>query len=360
MKIRSITTNEIEIPLIKPFKTALRTVSSVRDVIVTITTDEGIKGFGEAPPTKVITGDTTESILYAINEKIAPALIGRELDDFDGIMHELHSCIEKNTSPKAAVDMALYDLRAKSMGVPLYKLLGGHRGELETDLTISVNDADTMVKDALDGVKRGFKTLKIKVGKDYEGDFERLSSIRRAVGADIKIRVDANQGWECRQAIKIIREMEDAGFDLELVEQPVAAADLDGLKEVTRNVSTPILADESVFSIKDALDIITNHRADMINIKLMKTGGIYQALKICALAEEYGVECFMGCMLESKLAVSAASHLSAAKRIITLNDLDGPSLCASDPYTGGPVFDESRIIMNETPGLGITDIGGLI
>ncbi len=360
MKIKSIKTNEIQIPLIKPFKTALRIVEYVRDVIVTVETDNGIVGFGEAPPTVAITGDSTESILSAINNNIAPALIGCDLDYFDDVMKRLHSSIEKNTSPKAAVDMALYDIRAKSFYAPLYKLLGGYRNELETDLTVSVNDAETMAADAVEGVKRGFSTLKIKVGKDYAGDLERLRAVRAAVGVDVKIRVDANQGWTPQQAVEIIKSFEDEGLGIELVEQPVAARDFVGLKFVTDNVDTKILADESVFSVADAVELIKTHSADMINIKLMKTAGIYQALKICAVAEEYGVDCFMGCMLESKLAVAAASHLSAAKAVIVLNDLDGPSLCASDPYIGGPIYDESRIIMNQTPGLGVTAIKGLI
>ncbi len=360
MKIKSIKTNQIQIPLIKPFKTALRTVESVCDVIVTVQTDCGIIGYGEAPPTVAITGDSTESILDTINNKIAPTLIGCDLDYFDDVMKKLHGCVEKNTSPKAAVDMALYDIRAKSFGVPLYKLLGGYRDKLETDLTVSVNEAETMAKDAVEGVDRGFKTLKIKVGKDYAGDLERLRAVRAAVGRDIKIRVDANQGWTPEQGVRIIRSFEDEGLDIELIEQPVVAHDVTGLKYVTDNVNTKILADESVFSVADAIDIIKTHSADMINIKLMKTAGIYQALKICAVAEEYGVECFMGCMLESHLSVAASSHFSAAKAIVTLNDLDGPSLCAANPYTGGPVFDESRIILNKTPGLGITAIEGLI
>ncbi len=360
MKIKSIKTNEIQIPLIKPFKTALRTVEYVRDVIVTVETDNGIIGYGEAPPTVAITGDSTESILSAINDRIAPALIGCDMDYFDSVMKKLHTSIDKNTSPKAAIDMALYDIRAKSLGIPLYKLLGGYRNELETDLTVSVNDAQTMANDAVEGVNRGFSTLKIKVGKDYSGDLERLRAVRSAVGDGIKIRVDANQGWTPSQAVEIIKSFENEGLGIELVEQPVPARDFEGLKYVTDNTDTKILADESVFSVADAVEIIKTHSADMINIKIMKTAGIYQALKICAVAEEYGVECFMGCMLESKLSVSASAHLSAAKSVITLNDLDGPSLCASDPFVGGPVFDESRIIMNETPGLGITHIEGLI
>ena len=145
---------------------------------------------------------------------------------------------------------------------------------------------------------------------------------------------------------------------MDLVEQPVKAHDFEGMKFVTASVSTPILADESVFSCQDAIRLITERGADLINIKLMKTGGIYNALKICAVAEEYGVECMIGCMLESKIAVSAAAHLAAAKGIITRADLDGPSLCREDPCEGGPVFEGSRITMNESGGLGITKVPG--
>ena len=143
---------------------------------------------------------------------------------------------------------------------------------------------------------------------------------------------------------------------MDLVEQPTNAHDFEGLKYVTSQVHTPILADESVFSMEDAVHLIQERAADLINIKLMKTGGIYQALKICGIAENYGVECMIGCMLESKIAVSAAAHLAAGKGIITRADLDGPSLCREDPYTGGPVYEGNWILMNETPGLGITEV----
>ena len=146
--------------------------------------------------------------------------------------------------------------------------------------------------------------------------------------------------------------MEEKGFDIELVEQPVLANDLEGLKYVTQNVNTPILADESVFSPSDAVKIIQNRAADLINIKLMKTGGIHNALKICSVAEIYGVECMIGCMLESKLSVSAAVHLAASKSIITKIDLDGPGLCKEDPVEGGPKFQDYRITLNDEWGLG--------
>lgn len=356
MKIRKIEVGEVNIPLVTPFKTALRTVDSVHDLIVRVTADDGQVGYGEAPPTAVITGDTMGSIRCAIEDFIAPSLIGMDILDIDGIMERLHGCILKNTSAKAAVDMAVYDLYAKSLGKPLYQVLGGRRKTIETDLTISVNPIDEMVSDSLKAVEQGFRILKIKVGKEGLGDIQRIAAIREAVGSDVKLRIDANQGWTPKQAVQIISAMEDRGIEMDLVEQPVKAHDFAGMQYVTNHVYTPILADESVFSVEDAVAIIQGHAADLINIKLMKTGGIYQALKICALAETYHVECMIGCMLESKVAVSAGAHLAAAKGIITRADLDGPSLCSVDPYQGGPVYTGPSIVMNDTPGLGIETV----
>ena len=190
-------------------------------------------------------------------------------------------------------------------------------------------------------------------------DVERIRAIRKAVGPDVAIRVDANQGWTPKDAVRIIRQMEDLALDIDLVEQPVGAHDLAGMQYVTKNTYTPILADESVFCPEDAIRIIQMGAADLINIKLMKTGGIYEALKIANIAEIYGVQCMMGCMLESKIAVSAAAHLTAAKSIITRADLDGPGLCRIDPYTGGPRYEANQIHMTDAPGIGITKVPGL-
>ena len=353
MRITEIEIGEIFVPLATPFKTALRTVENIEDVVIRITTDTGEVGYGEAPPTAVITGDTKGSVICAIRDFIRPAILGMEIENLEGIMERVHSCIVKNTSAKACVDMAVYDLYGKLYKSPLYKLLGGYRAELETDLTISVNPIDEMVRDSVDAVRRGYRILKTKVGKEGPKDIERIAAIRSAVGKDVKIRVDANQGWTPKEAIRILSAMEDKGLDIELCEQPVNAHDLDGMRAVTGAVYTPILADESVFSPRDAVEIIHTHAADLINIKLMKTGGIYGALQICSVAEAYGVECMVGCMLESKLSVSAAAHLAAAKRIVTRIDLDGPSLCKTDPFAGGPDFQENRILMNDLPGIGI-------
>ncbi len=356
MKIQKIELGEIRIPLVTPFRTALRTVTEVRDMVVRITADDGQAGYGEAPATAVITGDTLGSIETAIRDFIAPAILGMDIEDMDGIMHRMQKAILKNTSAKAAVDMAVYDLYAKNLGKPLYKVLGGRSNSIETDLTISVNEVSRMVEDALKGVEQGFRILKVKVGKEGQKDVERIRAIRQAVGGDVVIRVDANQGWKPKEAVRIIRSLEDKGLEIDLVEQPVDAHDFAGMQFVTANVSTPILADESVFSPRDAIRIIQERAADLINIKLMKTGGIYEALKICGIAESFGVECMTGCMLESKLAVSAAAHLAPARGVITRHDLDGPALCRIDPYEGGPVFEGPKIRMTGQPGIGICGV----
>ena len=356
MKITKIRLGEISVPLRTPFKTALRTVTSVEDIIVEIHTDTGNVGYGEAPPTGVITGDTKGSIISAIRDHIEKAIVGMEIENFEEIHLKLEKSVVKNTSAKAAVDIALYDLYGQLYQAPVYKLLGGFRKEIITDVTISVNDPEEMAKDSLDAVQRGFKTLKIKVGKDANRDLERMKMIRKAVGYDVQLRIDANQGWTVKEAVKTLRRMEDEGLDIELVEQPVIAHDIVGLKYVTDHVSIPVLADESVFSPLDALTILQERAADFINIKLMKTGGIYNALKICSAAEIYGVECMIGCMLEAKVSVNAAVHLAAAKSIITKVDLDGPVLCSEDPIDGGSIFDEYKITVNDDPGFGIKSI----
>ena len=353
MKITDIRLGMISVPLRVPFKTALRSVSSVEDVIVEIHTDTGAIGYGEAPPTGVITGDTTGAIIGAIQDHIAKTLIGRDIDDFEDLMISLNKCILKNTSAKATVDMALWDLYGQLYKIPVYKLMGGAKKSITTDITISVNDPDEMVRDSINAIERGYDCLKIKVGKESEKDIARLSAIRQAVPKSTLIRIDANQGWTPKEAVRILNGMQDRGLDIEFVEQPVKGHDFDGLKYVTQNSYVPVLADESVFSPEDALKIMQMGAADMVNIKLMKCGGLYNALKIASAAEVYGVECMIGCMLEAKISVNAAVHLACAKQIITKIDLDGPVLCSEDPIIGCAVFNEQLITVSDEPGLGI-------
>ena len=356
MKITQVHLGCISVPLRTPFKTALRTVSSVEDVIVEIHTDCGAIGYGEAPPTGAITGDTTLAIIGAIQDHIAKSIIGRDVDDFEDVLQAVQKSIVGNTSAKAAVDMALWDLYGQLYSIPVYKLMGGARKQIVTDITISVNDPETMVKDALIALDRGYDCLKMKVGVNPELDVARLKAVRQAVGNDITIRIDANQAWTPKQAVKILNAMQEQGLQIELVEQPVSAHDLEGLKYVTDRSYVPVLADESLYSPADAATILKMGAADLLNIKLMKCGGLYNALKICSLAEVYGVECMIGCMLEAKISVNAAVHLACAKKVITRVDLDGPVLCREDPILGGAVFHEKIITVSDAPGLGIQGI----
>ncbi|OUQ17115.1 dipeptide epimerase [Lachnoclostridium sp. An138] len=356
MKITEVKLGKISVPLRVPFKTALRSVSSVEDIVVEVHTDTGAVGYGEAPPTGAITGDTTGAILGALQDHIIKTVVGRDVDDFEDLMLALNKCIVGNTSAKAAMDMALWDLYGQLYKIPVYKLLGGSRKEIITDITISVNDPDEMARDAVDAVRRGYDTLKIKVGAHPELDVARLTAVRQAIGNDTRIRIDANQGWEPKQAVRLLNQMQEKGLDIEFVEQPVKAHDIDGLKYVTERSYVPVLADESVFSPEDAVRIMQTRAADLVNIKLMKCGGLYNALKIVSAAEVYGVECMIGCMLEAKISVNAAVHLACAKKIITKIDLDGPVLCSEDPILGGAVFDEQRITVSDEPGLGIKGV----
>ncbi|WP_313147890.1 dipeptide epimerase [Stenotrophomonas sp.] len=360
MKITAIELGMLRVPLKTPFKTALRTVETVEDVVVLIRTDTGNTGYGEAPATAVITGDTHGSIIEAIRHFIAPRLIGQDVANLNHLCTLVQTAMERNTSAKAAVEIALYDLWAQLHGAPLYQMLGGGDPVITTDITISVDYIDKMVADSLSAIERGFESLKIKVGKDIGLDIERVKAIHAAVQGRALLRLDANQGWTAKQAVHAMRTLEEAGVVLELLEQPVKAADITGLKYVTDRVNTPVMADESVFSPSQVMDLIQHRAADIINIKLMKTGGLSNAIRIADIAGIYGVPCMIGCMIESSISVAAAVHLAVAKSdVITKVDLDGPSLGQFDPVSGGVHFNESEISISDVPGLGITEVRGL-
>ncbi|KXZ12696.1 dipeptide epimerase [Bacillus nakamurai] len=357
MRITDIYTSRISVPLKKPFKTALRTVYKAESAVVKITYDNGLAGWGEAPPTVVITGDSMAGIESAIHDVLKPVLLGRSLHSPEAIFYDISRLLERNESAKAAIDMAVYDGWAQMNGLPLYQLLGGYRNTLETDFTVSVNSPEEMAEDAAGYLKEGFHTLKIKVGKDDAADdIERIRAIRARVGANVKLRLDANQGWTPKEAVTAIRKMEDAGLAIEVVEQPVHKDDLAGLKQVTDATETPIMADESVFSPQQAFHVLQTRSADMINIKLMKAGGIKRAETINAMAETCGVECMVGSMIETKLGITAAAHFAASKRNVTRFDFDAPLMLKTDVIQGGISYSGSQITIPDDPGLGITGV----
>ena len=360
MKITRLDLGTLRVPLRAPFKTAVRTVEAVETVVVRIRTDTGHTGFGEAPATAAITGETCGSIIAAISDVIAPRLLGGEIDTFNDLLQRVDSALVRNSSAKAAVEIALFDLFAQRHGAPLYRLLGGGTPSLSTDVTISVGGVDAMVSDALAAIDRGYAALKIKIGLDPETDLDRVRALHAAVDGRAQLRLDANQGWTPKQAVRTMQRLEGAGILPELLEQPVRADDLDGLKFVTERIATPVMADESVFGPQALIELIRVRAADIVNIKLMKSGGLSNAIRMADIAALHGMACMIGCMLESRISVTAAAHLAIAKsQAFRYVDLDGPALCAENPVEGGAEFDGPQITLGDAPGLGIIAVTGL-
>ena len=360
MKITDIRLGMLSVPLKTPFKTAMRTVTEIEDVVVMVETDTGNIGYGSAPATALITGDTHGSIIEAISKLMAPALLGRNISDLNNLINTVQNSIARNFSAKAAMEIAIYDLYGQLYDAPLYQLLGGGDNVITTDITISVDHIDKMVEDTLSAIDEGFETLKIKVGKDPAVDIDRIKAIYAAVNDRALIRLDANQGWSPKQTVSIMRALESSGVRLELLEQPVRGDDIEGMKYVTERIDTPVMADESAFGPKEAIELIRMRAADIINIKLMKAGGISNAIKVADIAGLYGVNCMIGCMLESSIGVAAAAHLAVAKSsVITKVDLDAPALGKYDPVTSGVIFNNSEIRVTELPGLGISKVDDL-
>jgi L-alanine-DL-glutamate epimerase-like enolase superfamily enzyme len=350
LSIRQIETYSVTLHYHEPFRIALGTSLESHNIIVKIVTDSEIIGIGEASPSGV-TKETPKTVTQAL-DKIAPHLIGMSPLSIERLIEVMDQMVPENPSAKAALDIALHDIIGKTAEEPLYKLLGGFRRAVLTDLTLGIKKPEEMAEDALRAVERGFKALKVKVGVDPEEDFERVRNIREAVGSDIAIRIEANQGWTVCQAIKILKRLER--LDVELAEQPVIANDIKGLAEIRRKSSIPVMADESVHNPEDALSVIRQDAVDLINIKLMKSGGIHEARKIAAVAEAAKVPCMIGCMGESSIGITAGVNLTAAVKNIKYADLDSDILIRDKlVLEGGAKLEASKRIPSEKPGLGV-------
>ena len=352
MKIRELEIHPLLIPLKEPFTISLGTIEESNNVIIRIKTDE-FTGYGEAAPAPRITGDTQNQIIEGLKH-VKKILIGKDPFDIIRIEEEIDRALRGNHPLKNAVDMALLDLIGKEIKKPVYKFLGGYRSEFRTDFTIGIKKPEEMAKDAIKIVEDGFDTIKIKVGVDPEEDIERIKRIRDAVGYKIKLRADANQGWSPKEAVKAVKSMEK--YDLELIEQPVPWWNIKGLRWVRERVDIPVMADESVFSPQDALRLIEEKAVDMFNIKLMKCGGITNGIKIANIAEAAGMECMVGCMSETGVSITAASHLVASARNITRADLDSSLTLVKDPAKGGVKIERGKVILPDGDGLGIEDV----
>ncbi|MDR1663616.1 MAG: dipeptide epimerase [Clostridiales bacterium] len=376
MKITRVTTRPLSAALKKPFITAKRAVEKLENILVTVHAAD-LAGYGEAACAREVTGETQGSVAEAVHQHIAPAIIGADPRDIHDISRRISKAVEGNSAAKCGVECAAYDLFAKTLGVPLYRALGGSVNTLANDITISADTEEEMIKDALSALEAGFKTLKIKLGRFPETDGQTLINIWRSIlgyyprenpdrdesasravspVSRPALRVDANQGWTPGIALQFMRKWDSENTPVELIEQPVPADDLSRLSFVTSHAKFPVYADESVFSARDAREVLERRAANGVNIKLAKSGGIAEAWRVKTLCDIYGAHCLVGCVLESRLGASAAAHFAAAAGI-TRVDLDGPFLLAEDPFTGGPVFQGGDIRFTEEPGIGLEPTG---
>lgn len=321
MKIVSIEYTLEKIALKTPFKTALRTAWDVEFVRVCVSCENGIFAFGEAPATKAITGEGLDEIVASL-EKVRGIFIGKNIKE---ALSLLDSLSEIGSSAKAALDIAFVFLDAKQKKQTLFEYFGTQDTKpLQSAITISFNEVDEMLRDAKKAYKEGMNILKIKVAKDISHAIEVVQSIAMELPEAILL-IDANQAWDVEASKSFIDATSYA--DLALIEQPLGAKESDGMRELTQYSSIPILADESVFTLQDMRYVVENGCADMVNIKLMKCGGIKKAIEMLEYARTKNVKCMIGSMLEGPHSIRAALHLSFAYRdVIAFVDLDSPML----------------------------------
>ena len=350
MRITDIKFDKLRVKLKKPFVVAIGVIDFAETIIVKITTDEGIVGFGEASPFSPVTGETLESVPIFL-ALFRDALIGQNPLELEKIHSIMNAATVNNTSAKAGIDIAVYDIIGKKLGMPVYKLLGGYGNSYITDMTVGIGETEAMVKDALDYVHEGFKILKIKAGLNPADDIAAVCEIRKAVGETIRIRVDANQGYDAPTALKVLNAFTE--FGVEAVEQPLKFWDKAGLAYIRSRSPIPIMADESLHSPEDAIKLAKMAAADIFNIKLMKSGGIYPALRINAIGESSGIPCMLGCMLESRLGNAASASMVAALKNVKEADLDSFRHFDDNVVSGGFTVNDGVVTMLEKPGFGI-------
>jgi len=350
MRVLRVEVYKVDIPLVAPFRIALGETTVAENVFVKLNTDVGLYGLGEASPFTPIVGETQATDLVAAKD-LAKLLIGKNPLDIENRLHELRSYLVHNTTVRSAFDMALYDLLGKASDLPLYSVLAGGNRTLLTDRTVGIDSSEKMAKEALALKERGFPAVKVKLGTTPGEDIERIRRIREAVGSEIPLRIDANQGWDCVTALQALRRMEEQG--IQYCEQPVPAWDVAALRKVNTNTAIPIMADESLFDEHDAFRLLLMEACDYLNIKLSKAGGIHTALKINAVAEATGVACMMGCMSETRLGLTAAAHVVSSRPNIVFADLDSADMLSVDPVIGGLIYGNGgTVTLPDAPGHG--------
>jgi L-alanine-DL-glutamate epimerase-like enolase superfamily enzyme len=350
MKIINIETWPVEMKLAEPYTIAYETIEKTTNVFIRVDTSYGLSGFGCAAPDLEITGETAHSVQLAIEGTILPLVKGADFLRISRLIEKIRSYLPNHPSARAAFDMALHDLLGKTARLPLWKILGGFRSSIQTSITLGILPLAETLTRAQEYVNRGFKCLKIKGGRDVNSDIERILKIREIVGEKIQLRFDANQGYSVKDSIKFVKATQNA--ELELLEQPTPKGNLDLLGRVTRDVPIPVMADESLMDLRDAFRLAKHDFVDMVNIKLMKVGGIYDALQVNSVARSAGLEVMIGCMDEAALSIAAGLHFALARPNVMFADLDGHLDLLNDPSDGAVKLKEGVLYPSNKPGLG--------
>ncbi len=348
MQIQEITFFPLRIPLRKPFVISLGPLFAAENLFVRIRTADGYEGWGEASPFPTIHGETLDGAL-AIGKWLAPALLGQVANHAPAYTALLQRGIYGNHALKSAFDIALHDIAAQAAGVPLYRYLGGTiQRVLYTDYTVSLGPAAQMADEARAIQLAGFPVIKVKVGEGAERDIERIAAITAAVGGDIPLRIDANQGWSFDEACRALRGMER--FRIQHCEAPIDRAEWTRLPELRKRSPIPLMADESCWDEEDARRLTSIGAVDRINIKLSKSSGLHRAQKIIASTD---LPLQVGGFLESRLGFTAAAHLALSSPRVEFCDFDTPLMQLEDPVEGGIVYGPGgSVTLPDTPGLG--------
>ena len=351
ISISQVEIYKLRIPLTEPFITSLAKEEDVENVIVVIRTSNGITGFGECSPYMPINGESIDTC-FIVGQYFAKLMKGKDPLIITERLAEMDRLIYGNSSIKSAFDMALHDIIGQSKGVPIYKLFGGKNNkELVTDYTVSLDNAEKMAADAVKIKEAGYPAIKVKLGQSRKKDVDRIKLIRDAVGFDIPLRIDANQGWKVKEAIETLNALD--AFNIEHCEEPIARWNFMRLRKVKKNSPIPIMADESCSDAHDAERLISLKACDMINIKVGKAGGLVNAYEIIKLADKVDMQLQVGAFLESRLGMTASAHLALCSDNITYCDFDTPLMFSEDVVSGGLTYHENGVmILPDTPGLG--------
>jgi o-succinylbenzoate synthase len=352
MIITDVIVHQLNIPLNTPFKIADSTQTEYNGIILELRTEDGLLGWGEAAPSARVTGEIPETVKKSLIDVAKPLLLDQSAEDLEKVMNDLEQALTNQPCACCAVDIALHDLKGKAANLPIKRLLGGFREKIPISHTIVIGTVEESLKSAEDYLKSGAKVLKVKLGANPEEDVKRIAALRDAFGYDIKITGDANQGYSVTRAIKTLNKL--SRYELEFVEQPVDADDILGLQEVHKAVDIPIMADEAAKSVFDVQNLVRMDAVDMINIKLMKCGGLMNAVKISNITEAVGIPCQIGCMIETGLGITAGTHVALALKNIKYADLDGHLFLEHDVVKDYQITQNGENTISGKAGLGIS------